>query len=360
MTIDSVTKMWSRSSGKNHSKNGTDFTVTRQAAYQVVHSADASEDEILDAADLPKLTDAWPGAPAVRCIDVGPLQPVGPIMSIVNVSYEGSSIANDPLDNEPDITYENAPTNEPIDEDFFGVPITNVNGEIVEGLTTDVNDWVLDVRRNFADVNQYLLRQYIRSYSSDEFYGWPAGTAKLVKFRAKPIKYGPGVYFEVTARVLFREPYNTTNDRAWWKRYRNEGFYERVGTKVTLSGGGGSGAYAYAVVSSGGAVTALPVTARGKGYSSAPTVTITSSTGGSGATGTATINANGQVTGISVGAGGSGYKSKLIRAVDENKEPVTKPILLAADGSRELNAENAVWIERPDRGPLPYQALGLV
>lgn len=56
---------------------------------------------------------------------------------------------------------------------------------------------------------------------------------------------------------------------------------------VTISGGGGSGAKALAVLS-GGAVGGLGVTYHGTGYTSAPAVTITGG-GGTGATGTATI-----------------------------------------------------------------------
>ena len=51
--------------------------------------------------------------------------------------------------------------------------------------------------------------------------------------------------------------------------------YERVGVTVAFSGGGGSGAYGYAITNSSGAVTAVVVTNGGKDYTSAPTVTIT-------------------------------------------------------------------------------------
>jgi hypothetical protein len=44
----------------------------------------------------------------------------------------------------------------------------------------------------------------------------------------------------------------------------------------------------------------------------------------------------------------------------KTKTPVTKPILLKADGTRETNPDNAHWLEFQTLGSLPYNALGLV
>lgn len=370
MSISSVTEMWSRQVGSQESQDGQRFTARYATAFQVIHSANATVVEILAANDgttaIPQLGDLYPGTSAIYCTKIGQPERVGPVFSIVPVEYFGE-LANgdptqDPLNKDPEIVYQSTTVTEAIDTDINGIPLTNSNGEIVEGIQDEIWDYTLRVRRNYASVSTYALRLYSRSYSSDVFWdGWPAGTASLRSFSAKPVyRNGLIFYWDVEAEIGFREPYNTTNAHAWWKRYRNEGFYERVGTTVTFSGGGGSGAAAYAVVSSGGAVTNIVVTNRGSGYSSAPTVTITSSTGGTGATATATINSNGLVTGATVGAGGSGYKSKLVRAVDENKEPVTQPVLLKANGQREPNADNATWIERPTKRAMPYGALGLV
>ncbi|WP_211329967.1 hypothetical protein [Deminuibacter soli] len=66
---------------------------------------------------------------------------------------------------------------------------------------------------------------------------------------------------------------------------------------VTISGGGGTGATATAVIS-GGRVTAINVTAGGSGYTTAPTVSLPG-----GATATATVS-GGAVTAITVTSGG--------------------------------------------------------
>ena len=48
------------------------------------------------------------------------------------------------------------------------------------------------------------------------------------------------------------------------------------------------------------------------------------------------------------------------RAVDDNKEPVTKPVLLKEDGTRETDPDNAFWKEWKRYTPLSYNALGLL
>jgi len=77
----------------------------------------------------------------------------------------------------------------------------------------------------------------------------------------------------------------------------------RAGTVTTAS----SAAVAGAVTRVSGAVSAIAVTSGGAGYPEAPVVTITGG-GGTGATATAVLT-NGVVTSITVTAGGSGYAS---------------------------------------------------
>jgi len=163
----------------------------------------------------------------------------------------------------------------------------------------------------------------------------------------------------VTARFACRLPYNTVAERAWWHRYRNDGLNVRVGTYVEFSGGGGTGAAAYATVLAG-QVTNVVVTNGGRGYTSAPTVTITSTGSGTGASYTANIDSStGRVTSCTRVAMGSNYKSGMQRAVDRNKDYVTSPVLLNIKGEREEDASAALWIERKKYTyRLPYGALG--
>lgn len=52
--------------------------------------------------------------------------------------------------------------------------------------------------------------------------------------------------------------------------------------------------------------------------------------------------------------------SKIIHAVDDNQEKVTKPVLLAADGTREIDSDNAHFLEFKLYDTRPYNALGFI
>lgn len=81
-----------------------------------------------------------------------------------------------------------------------------------------------------------------------------------------------------------------------------------VGDVLTFSGGGGTGASATVATVSGGAITAIAVTAGGSGYSTVPTIS-----GGSGtgetlvAVGNGTSGVFGEITGTTIANGGTGY-----------------------------------------------------
>jgi len=100
--------------------------------------------------------------------------------------------------------------------------------------------------------------------------------------------------------LSYYDPESTLNEAGY-----NQNYYANV-TGVTMTGGGGTGAYAQATVS-GGVVTAITVLRGGGNYTTAPTVAISGGSG-TGATATATIS-GGAVTGITVNAGGTGYSA---------------------------------------------------
>lgn len=364
MTIISVDEMWSRQTGGDKSQDGKSFSSEYGAAYQISHSIDATIDEIKYAPGI-YLRSSHPLNRFVYCTDVGMPTRLGPLLSIVEIKWFGESIPGvneDPTNQEPVIRYYSTTSTEPVDTDGNGMPFTNSVGDLVEGLQSRTNDMVLDVERNFLSVSAKQGLKYLNATNSDPMQVfsdvWEPGTAALQAFNISPVmKDGQPEYFRVAATIIFRQAYNTVPARAWWHRYRNEGLNEYA-ISVDFSGGGGSGASAYAVAPVG-IITAIVVTSGGSGYTSAPTVAITG--GGGGGAGATAIVANGAVTSVSVGSGGTGYKARLIPCLDGNKERVTKPVLLKATGQQERNANAAVFIERPDRSySLPYSALGLV
>jgi FtsP/CotA-like multicopper oxidase with cupredoxin domain len=81
---------------------------------------------------------------------------------------------------------------------------------------------------------------------------------------------------------------------------------------VNITGGGGTGASAYATVT-GGVVTRITLTSGGSGYTSAPAVTIS----GGGATTDATAKATLTITGVAVTDPGTGYTSVPVVAISD-------------------------------------------
>lgn len=93
---------------------------------------------------------------------------------------------------------------------------------------------------------------------------------------------------------------------------------------VTISGGGGSGASAYATISSG-SVTNITIVHGGNGYTTAPTVTIS---GGSGSGASATVDPvtiEKQIDKVEVTDGGSGflYSANYVNVITFNGTPIS-------------------------------------
>lgn len=103
--------------------------------------------------------------------------------------------------------------------------------------------------------------------------------------------------------------YATGSPTAWTVHVTHGGSGYVNPPVVSFSGGGGSGAAGQAVVV-GGVIASINITSAGAGYASAPTISI-SGGGGSGATATAMVS-SGHVAAIAVTAPGSGYLTPLL------------------------------------------------
>jgi len=107
--------------------------------------------------------------------------------------------------------------------------LSQQNSEPIDGLTERVPDQQATIDRNFLGVDIYAVSAYLRSSNSDTFLGWPPGTCRLngvqrnsgIQHKQTP------VFGKVSATFQFRIPYNTTADKAWYKRVRHEGFMVR-------------------------------------------------------------------------------------------------------------------------------------
>jgi hypothetical protein len=122
-------------------------------------------------------------------------------------------------------------TEEEVDEDFDGNPIVTANGEAVNGVRRKFADQTVTIQKNMISFSSYVQGRYRQSVNADTFLGWPPGTGKMTKFRAKGVASPDvpgGGYYQVTAVIQFRIPYRTTPERAWYSRRRHEGFYRRI------------------------------------------------------------------------------------------------------------------------------------
>lgn len=230
MAIVSVDKGWSRTSSEGSSSDGKTFSVAFTEGWQVVHSADATEIEILNAPGLPQVRDFYPST-FVPCTKVGPVSKLGPIYSIVMIQYDGEvgpAGTQDPPENKlPEYTWSDTTSSEEVDQDVDGNPIVTAAGEPISGVTMDIADQTLTITRNYITFSPWLTHQYRHSVNSDTFASYPAGTARLVGFSATNELSDNGAYqyWKVNAKVQFRYPYNTTSAKAWYSRVRHEGYY---------------------------------------------------------------------------------------------------------------------------------------
>ncbi len=288
MAAGPALEMWSRQSGSAESPDGKQRILNMQRAFTVTLAASDPLEVCYQASGLPLVNDPYPGTFFVICRNLSP-QRVSPIMAIVTASYSGEIGPGDetssPVDNEVIVSWRNATTDEAIDQDWNGKAIVTKNNEPIDGITERIADQVATIERNFLTINMYAIRAYLKSSNSDTFLGWPAGTARLMEYNASNvITNGVAGFWKVSATVQFREPYNTTADKAWYKRVRHEGYLVR--------------------------------------------------------------DAAGETPHI---------------AWDEKtKTPVTKPILLKENGTRETDPDSAFWLEFQTVDSLPYSALGLI
>jgi len=231
MTISDVRLSWSRSGSSIESQDGRTYKGTLTAGYQVTHSADATESELLSASGLPRLRQFYPGT-FLRCVRLNQPARLSPIYSIVTADFEGDigpgdgggDLADSPINMTPKIKWSDTTSTEAIDEDRDGNAIVTENGEPVEGVTIELPDPVLVVTRNYAFYNPHITHQYRRSVNSDTFASFPPGTARLIAAEADFVESSGLSYWTVTARIQFRYPYNTTAEKAWYARVRHEGF----------------------------------------------------------------------------------------------------------------------------------------
>lgn len=226
MSVSAVTRMWSRIAGNyanaQFSTFETEFSLVD--AYQCVHTVDTEIPEVLSDSRLPRPGDRHPSGNDAFVRSRVP-ERISPILTQVTINYEGMAFDA----GEVDVQWTGTTSTEPIDRDYNGAAITTATGEPVQGLTVELTDPAVVIKRQYLFINQYsLVGPYWHSTNSDTFLGWPPGTARLVAYDASnKFKFGGQLeLWTVTAKVQFRYPYGgATPAQAWHKRWRHEGIY---------------------------------------------------------------------------------------------------------------------------------------
>lgn len=231
MSAGPALEMWSRQSGTAESPDGKTRILTMVRAFTVTLAATDALEEVYNASGLPLVGNVYPGTSYVICRKLTP-QRVSPIMAIIQADYSGEigpgGASDSPANIEVTLTWRNASTEEAIDQDIDGGAIVTANDEPIDGITERISDQVATIDRNFQSINMAAIQQYLKSVNSDTFLGFAPGTGRLIDYSAtNVITNGVAGFWKVSATFQFREPYNTTADKAWHKRVRHEGFLVR-------------------------------------------------------------------------------------------------------------------------------------
>lgn len=223
-----VTERPDGSTNRSIEDSGKSGQRTLQRVFDVIGPATADEIEYELAFGVPRVGDPYGAYLSLWCRSVN-TQRVSPILCRVTASYKGNSGTEEQEDNpllQPaDISFSTLTSEEAIDEDINGNPIATVNGEPLSGLTMPISDLACTITRNLAAFNPSSIYLYTNKTNSSSFLGFPSGTLRIADIQARSVFSDSFAYWVVSVTIHARKPLRTTDDRAWWKRLRHEGFY---------------------------------------------------------------------------------------------------------------------------------------
>lgn len=164
-------------------------------------------------------------------------KPLAPFLYEVTVNYtvaandqqisEETNPFGNPLDQEPEVSWGFAMSNEQIDRDINGKPILNsANQPFDPPITKDKYDLVLRIVRNEESYDRFLAAEYIGAVNNDDFYGYPANTVKCIRFDADRRRTVDLIYYQVHYEFQIR--FQKVQDKlyGWTRRIRDEGYVE--------------------------------------------------------------------------------------------------------------------------------------
>ncbi len=147
---------------------------------------------------------------------------------------------SDPSLQPPEIEWDFVVTEESIDQDALNKPIHTRLGESFDPpITRPYADLFLRVSKNVVSFNPSTASLFMHRVNKDPFLGFPAGTLLIEEFKATSvITQNLTPYWRRTIGIHVRRGApNTTDDKAWWRRIRAEGFVVRqVGIPIEADG----------------------------------------------------------------------------------------------------------------------------
>lgn len=268
-------------------------SATATRAFQVfVNNVSDTELDVRADARVPRELDFHPLFTNMFCRGVD-ISRKGPLSFSVTATYsgpeyeEGQPGTQDPTEQPNQVSFFTISSEEPIDEDADGNAITTECGEPINGLTRPISDLGIRIQKNYKVFDPASFYLFIDCVNSDTFIGFPAGTLRIANISADRQFFVDSnrntiEYWSVQLEIHARKPYRTTADKAWYKRFRHEGYYNK--DLVT---------------------------------------------------------------------------NEIVRAVDENKEPVSQPVQLDQNGYKFANQNDAFWLERRVFENVSFASLGL-
>jgi hypothetical protein len=300
-TIEPALLMWSRAGGSADAQDS--FRRMKAAfteAYQVVHSTDAKILDIYLSPGLPQVGQPYPGTDFVLAKKAVVSQ-VSPILSIVTVNYEGE-IAPQNGDGQPSSN----PIFAPPTIDWANSTEELEIDEDADGvpITTVVGEPIRGVKRRFTDQVLTVQRNFLlwNEYLQNQYMD----TVNLDRIRSWPP--GTGLIIDISAKNVISE------QGGYWKGTFKVHFRKPIRTTPDKAW--------YSRVRHEGFYERVD--------SEGPP------------------DANGN------------YPFNIVRAVDKNKQPTTKPVLLDQFGKRVTDANATYWKEVKRYPSSNFSALGFI
>lgn len=247
MSFD-VREKWSASRSGVESKDGRTGSKYDDIVFDVLalNGAFASAELAKYAPGVPVVGAPHPRDAFMRCTNKEASQ-IGPLHFEVIAHFEAQSFEpnKNPLDEPPNVEIFTITTEEEADEDAEGKALVTAVGEPVTGLRREITDLGVNVDKNIPIWAAPQYESYIVATNSASFLGFPKGMVKISNLRTRNINADNFSYAVLSAQFIVRKPYNTTPEKAWYWRFRHQGFYykgfEILGVPIPVHAVDGNG-----------------------------------------------------------------------------------------------------------------------